>query len=69
MDRDYWQLPSEQDIVNCYEGGDVKLRAEDVILNVSRGCISHHALSAPSWQALVHRGGGEGSKHICHVLC
>ncbi len=35
VDRDFWKLPSEQDIVNCYEGSDIKLRSEDIILNVS----------------------------------
>ena len=36
LERGQWSAPSPQDIVNSYRGGEVQLRAEDVILQVRR---------------------------------
>ena len=32
LERERWEAPSPQDVVNSYRGSDVRLRAEDVIL-------------------------------------
>ncbi len=36
LERGRWQAPSAQDIVNCYGGSDVKLRAEDIIIQENK---------------------------------
>lgn len=37
VDRKQWRPPTAEDIVSCYHGSDVRLRPEDIILQVGGG--------------------------------
>lgn len=36
LERGRWEAPSAQDVINCYKGSDVKLSAEDVIIQENK---------------------------------
>lgn len=36
LERGRWEAPTAQDVINCYRGNDVKLKAEDVIIQENK---------------------------------
>lgn len=60
LERERWAAPSAQDIVNSYRGSDVRLAADDIILQVGAGacggaCISGRGRAVSGRQARLLR--------------
>lgn len=59
LERGQWVPPTAQDVVNSYRGSDVKLCADDIILQVATA----HSGSACGYQVGLQLGPHEGPRH------